>query len=656
MQNISSVPMRRFRSLTAIALTLWLIPSTLGYSRADSTPAVIPVEVGKTPRSSTGCPIAGVVEPGKADCDTALYEDSPGITQECKIPLILIHGIHGNRWPKNSGRNSGVDDPRSTPYTGYFPSLIGKLRTGVPGFDTKYKIYRFHYRSDKHSVKEIARSLRNRLDDLIRSDPQNFDKKFLIVAHSMGGLVARSYINDFDHDAGEYKGKRAGERISKLITLGTPHHGTHIANGDARAPTLNLVWQNVLGALDKYKWSVDGCVACGFNTQQSNRGDLLWNNLDGRWSFRLTYLLNPLEWNHLLDDVSHRYDHLVYPYWGSIDEGIMVDTLGKEKLDGLITFLIVQNQAEYYNQAQETLGVILHRIINADFDGPVKSVSNDGLVPDKSARFDNHSDPLKQVHCFKTNHQQLAWGQAAKCERNGAQKSLIEFLKDDLLQEPAAACPNIRVTTSLTMAQGKGPFPVGQMLNGSFAITNRGTGPVTMRQVLIGGRLADKCPNSACPDFSPVGRDVKLNPGQSYNYSGRINLAQAGGYTFYVAYETPDGKWEMPVKAENGAINRLSILVQPPGPVLTSISPTSTVANTNPQTINLYGQRLAKIIYAQLRLPSGKITYLYIPLNQVFRVNDEQMRISAKFPGRGTYYITVWTADGKSNEFPITIF
>ncbi|HEU4769520.1 MAG TPA: hypothetical protein VFS77_19295, partial [Pyrinomonadaceae bacterium] len=307
------------------------------------------------------------------------------------------------------------------------------------------------------------------------------------------------------------------------------------------------------------------------------------------------------------------------------------------------------------NQAQETLGVILHRIIHADFDGPVKSIQNDGLVPDKSARFDNHSDPLKQVHCFKTNHQQLAWGQGAKCERGGVQKSLVDFLKDDL-NDPAATCPNVRVSTSLTMAQGRGPFPVGQSLNGSFSITNRGNAPLTMRQVLIGGRLADKCPNNICPDFTPVSRDVTLNPGQSFNYSGRINLTRAGGYTFYVAYQTPDEKWEMPVKPENGTVNRLSVLVQPPGPVLTKVSPSSTAASANPQVINLYGLRLARVIYAQLRLPNGSITYLYIPLNQVFRVNDEQMRISGKFPGRGTYYVTVWTADGKSNEFPIVVF
>lgn len=41
----------------------------------------------------------------------------------------------------------------------------------------------------------------------------------VIVAHSMGGLAARAYLRDF-----------GCEHVAKVITLGTPHHGTTIAN------------------------------------------------------------------------------------------------------------------------------------------------------------------------------------------------------------------------------------------------------------------------------------------------------------------------------------------------------------------------------------------------------------------------------------------
>jgi triacylglycerol esterase/lipase EstA (alpha/beta hydrolase family) len=44
-------------------------------------------------------------------------------------------------------------------------------------------------------------------------------KKIVIVAHSMGGLAARAYLRDHGCD-----------RVARVITLGSPHHGTAIAN------------------------------------------------------------------------------------------------------------------------------------------------------------------------------------------------------------------------------------------------------------------------------------------------------------------------------------------------------------------------------------------------------------------------------------------
>jgi triacylglycerol lipase len=41
-----------------------------------------------------------------------------------------------------------------------------------------------------------------------------------LVAHSMGGLVARSYVQLLG----------GARRVDRLVTLGTPHHGTHAAN------------------------------------------------------------------------------------------------------------------------------------------------------------------------------------------------------------------------------------------------------------------------------------------------------------------------------------------------------------------------------------------------------------------------------------------
>jgi murein DD-endopeptidase MepM/ murein hydrolase activator NlpD len=216
--------------------------------------------------------------------------------------------------------------------------------------------------------------------------------------------------------------------------------------------------------------------------------------------------------------------------------------------------------------------------------------------------------------------------------------------------------PNIVVSRSLTITPSRGPFALAQVLNGSFRITNRGNTSVIMRQVLIGGRLGDICPNDRCPDFIPIDSNVTLNPGDYHDYSGQIKLSQPGTYTFYVAYQTPDLKWEIPVKPENGAVNKLSVFVQGPTPTLTRSNPSSIAASPNAQTITIYGTRLAKVIYGELRLPDGTRQYLYIPLNQLFKVTDDQTRITTKFPYRGTYYVTVWTLEGKSNQFPIVVF
>jgi triacylglycerol esterase/lipase EstA (alpha/beta hydrolase family) len=48
---------------------------------------------------------------------------------------------------------------------------------------------------------------------------QTGSKKIMLVTHSMGGLVARAYLHKLD----------GAERVSGLITLGAPHHGSALA-------------------------------------------------------------------------------------------------------------------------------------------------------------------------------------------------------------------------------------------------------------------------------------------------------------------------------------------------------------------------------------------------------------------------------------------
>lgn len=59
-----------------------------------------------------------------------------------------------------------------------------------------------------------ARSLRRRMEELLEATP---DARLDAVAHSMGGLVLRQVLADAPDLA---------ERVRRVVTLGTPHHGT----------------------------------------------------------------------------------------------------------------------------------------------------------------------------------------------------------------------------------------------------------------------------------------------------------------------------------------------------------------------------------------------------------------------------------------------
>lgn len=56
-------------------------------------------------------------------------------------------------------------------------------------------------------------------------------QKIILVAHSMGGLAARAYLR-----------VHGSEHITKVITLGTPHHGTALAHFGVGLNTQQMRW------------------------------------------------------------------------------------------------------------------------------------------------------------------------------------------------------------------------------------------------------------------------------------------------------------------------------------------------------------------------------------------------------------------------------
>lgn len=88
------------------------------------------------------------------------------------------------------------------------PSLIPlQRRLGRCGF----RALRFSYPSVRGSVKENAARLQHFLEG-IDADVVH------LVGHSLGGLVIRQWLHDFP-----------GRRPGRVVTLGTPHRGSHVA-------------------------------------------------------------------------------------------------------------------------------------------------------------------------------------------------------------------------------------------------------------------------------------------------------------------------------------------------------------------------------------------------------------------------------------------
>ncbi|MDF1562161.1 MAG: hypothetical protein P1V51_03910 [Deltaproteobacteria bacterium] len=100
--------------------------------------------------------------------------------------LVFVHGLGGNR-------------------AGFFP-LQGYL--AWHGHDRQLA---YNYRSSGASLEGLGLELKRLLDAQVRGG------RITLVAHSMGGLVSRVYLQLLG-------GHR---RVERLVTLGTPHLGSH---------------------------------------------------------------------------------------------------------------------------------------------------------------------------------------------------------------------------------------------------------------------------------------------------------------------------------------------------------------------------------------------------------------------------------------------
>ncbi|MHC1743982.1 MAG: hypothetical protein AB9873_13250 [Syntrophobacteraceae bacterium] len=120
-----------------------------------------------------------------------------------RTPVILVHG----------------NNNESESMFGWKAFL--KEATRNPVARTLFKLYLFSYdstRTNSYNGSALGAS--------IEGLPELQDKNLIILAHSRGGIVARYYMNYYILSNGTNKGKLGGEKVSRLFTLGTPHHGS----------------------------------------------------------------------------------------------------------------------------------------------------------------------------------------------------------------------------------------------------------------------------------------------------------------------------------------------------------------------------------------------------------------------------------------------
>lgn len=140
-------------------------------------------------------------------------------------PVVFVHGLTGSAdrtWTQALAFFSSQDG------WGDATTVLATDVSVAPGslYAVNFSDYDQAFPSQNLTFAEQGGELAAIVATVLAANPG--DSRVILVAHSMGGLAARSYLQDL----GELGGQPAvyGDDVAALITIGTPHMGTPLAD------------------------------------------------------------------------------------------------------------------------------------------------------------------------------------------------------------------------------------------------------------------------------------------------------------------------------------------------------------------------------------------------------------------------------------------
>lgn len=139
-------------------------------------------------------------------------------------PVLLIHGCNGSwqDWESRSGTASWVvgAPPIRVPGVTALPGAsCVLLEAGPNSHPVRARVFLLDYSSDRTSIADLSHTVAAAVHEIKRLTPYD---QVVLIGHSMGGLLARAYVQNLPH-AAQYQND-----VTALYLLASPNNGSRL--------------------------------------------------------------------------------------------------------------------------------------------------------------------------------------------------------------------------------------------------------------------------------------------------------------------------------------------------------------------------------------------------------------------------------------------